>query len=335
MGAMKAIQSLLVIKVRALGDTLLATPSLRALRRGLPEARITAVVAPAGREILEDNPDVDEILVYDKAMDGWGGWLRFVAGLRRKKYDAAVSLHASFRTALLALASGARIRIVHNHSGRNFFSTLRITAKKESKSAIARDLDAVRALGLADSGDGLTLPLRPRHHESAAAYLREHGLASSKRLYLLAPGAGKERKRWTPEAAAAFLDQVTDRLDSDWVLLAGPAEQGMADAIRQLAKNKPRIFARGIKEAAALMACCQGVVTADSGPKHVAVAMGTPTLTLWTDEPEAEWHPYDHGRHALLRSRTGIVADIAAGEAVQAAVDHFGRMPAKETKESQ
>ncbi len=316
--------NILAIKTRGLGDTLLATPALRALRRAFPDARLTMVAAPAGREVLEGNPDIDEIRVCDKHVSSWIYHLNFMRELRQSRFDLAIALHASFRTAWLAWVSGAPRRVVHNHSGRNHFSTLDIPAKKESKSAIQRDLDVVRALGVSEAelGEKLVFSIAERHFMGARTFLEKHRLRQAKRLMLLAPGAGKKRKQWPAEAVRDFLDH--NHLDINWVIVAGPGEQEMIADISSRVKACPPIFQGNIKELGALMTLSQGVVTADSGPKHVAVAVGAPTLTLWTDEPEAEWHPYDLTRHALVRSPSGIVADISPQAVAQAVEQHFG-----------
>jgi ADP-heptose:LPS heptosyltransferase len=318
------VERVLVLKVRALGDTLLATPALTALRRGLPGARLTAVVSPAGAEVLAGNPDVDEVRVYDKAAGGPAAHLRFARDLAAARFDLAVALHASFRTALLALASGARVRVVHNHSGRNFFTTLPIPTKKESKSTIQRDLDAVRALGLPDAGEKLTLAVTEEHRAVVRAFLAQHKLAP-KGFMMLVPGAGQERKRWSASAATEFLEAAREKLGLPWIILAGPADLELACAIQAETPSRPFLFHHGLKEAAALFEASRGVVCTDSGPKHVAVAMGARTLTLWTDEPEAEWHPYDRARHALLRSGTGVVGDLPAELVLNATLAHFGK----------
>jgi ADP-heptose:LPS heptosyltransferase len=316
------IERVLVIKVRALGDTLLATPALTALRRGLLGAEITVLVSPAGREVLEGNPDVDAILVYDKRVRGLDYQWRVWRELARRRFDTAVALHASFRTALLARASGAPRRVVHNHSGANFFSTVRIPFKKESKSAIQRDLDAVRSLGLAAAGETLVFPIDAEALRAARLFLAERRMDAGGFLVLI-PGAGKERKRWTADAAAAFLDSIARRLPARWVVLAGPADRELAAAIQAKARHRPPVFSQGVKAAGALLSLSRGAVTTDSGPKHIAVAMNVPTLTLWTDEPEAEWHPYDPARHALLRSATGLVADLLPETVAVAVQAHF------------
>lgn len=316
-------ERVVVLKVRGLGDTLLATPTLTALRRGLPGARLIAVVSPAGAEVLDGNPDVDEVRTYDRTAGGWGYQLGFMRDLAAARCDLAVALHASFRTALLARASGARARVVSNHSGRDFFATVPIKANKEPKSAIQRDLDAVRALGLPDAGERLVFTVGTGARATVRAFFSQHRIKAGAFMVLI-PGAGTARKRWSASAATEFLERAYERLGLPWVILAGPADQELALAIQAETANRPFLFQHGLQEAAALLEASRGVVCTDSGPKHLAVAVGAPTLTLWTDEPEAEWHPYDRARHALLRSGTGVVGDLPAELVLNAVLEHFG-----------
>jgi ADP-heptose:LPS heptosyltransferase len=317
------VKRVVVIKTRALGDTLLATPALRALRKGFPQARITAVVSPAGREVLEGNPDVDEVWVYDKDAPNPWSHLRFWLRLRQAHFDLGVALHATWRTAFLLWAAGIPQRVVHNHSGKNFFATVPITAPKVSKSAIERDLDAVRALGISPRGKELTWRVAALDRALIKNFLEEHGLRAGK-YFVLAPGAGQERKRWTPGSAAAFLQTLRELNPAPWVILAGPREQGLAAAINSLLVEKVPIFSGNLRSAAALLADSGGVVATDSGPKHLAVAVKARTLTLMTDEPEAEWHPYNRRQHDLVRSPDGPVKSLLAATVVAAVKKHFG-----------
>jgi ADP-heptose:LPS heptosyltransferase len=312
---------LVVIKIRAMGDTLLATPSLRALRKAYPEAGISVVVSPQGKAILEGNPDVDRIFVYEEKNLGYS--LSFLRKLSQSKYDLAIALHASLRTALMARATGARQRIVHNHSGSNFFSTIPITAKKESKSTIQRDLDAVRALGVPEAGEDLVFPIAKDDFQNVYSFFEEQRIDPKQPLWLLAPGAGKQRKQWSAKAAADFLVQVSKYVAGTWILLDDPTDHELARAIAAKIQQPIPVFSQEIKEVGAMMSLCKGVVTADSGPKHVAVAVGTKTLTLWTDEPVSEWHPYSMDKHALITSPTGIVEDLSAEYVLEAARQHF------------
>ncbi|MEW6517485.1 MAG: glycosyltransferase family 9 protein [candidate division FCPU426 bacterium] len=316
-----AADNLLVIKVRGLGDTLLATPALRALRQAYPRAGLSVLVSAAGREVLSANPYVDRVMVM--ADKGWPAALRLMAELRSFHYDGVMALHASLRTALLGLATGAGWRVVHNHSGRNFFATIPIAAPKVSKSAIERDLDAVRALGVPDDGADLDFPLSTEDLRTAKEYLEDHGVAPHQPFWVLAPGAGKAHKACPLDLAVKFLRLARQRFPGPWVLLAGQAEEETARLIQRELDDEPVIFNQSLRQAGALFRLSAGVVTADSGPKHVAVAVGAKTLTLWTDEPLAEWHPYAQDQHAVVRSQSGRVADIGSEDLFQAAVHHF------------
>lgn len=315
--------NLLVIKVRGLGDTLLATPALRALRRAYPRAGLSVLVSAAGQDVLAANPYVDRVLVYDDKH--WLSTLRLAAALRAFHYDGVVALHASLRTALLALATGAAWRVVHNHSGQNHFATIPILAAKESKSAIERDLDAIRALGTEDDGQELDFPLSTDDLRFAREYIEDHGVASNQPFWVLAPGAGKAHKAIPPGLVAGFLRLARQRFPGPWVILAGAEDVELASAIERELDDPPIVFNQSLRTAGALMSLSGGVVAADSGPKHVAVAVGAKTLTLWTNEPLAEWHPYPLDQHAVVRSQTGQVADLTAEDVFQAALKHFLR----------
>jgi len=318
-------KNLLLIKIRAMGDTLLATPALSALRRAYPQGRITAMVSPAGREILEGNPDVDEILIYNK---NWPWWrqIGFIWQLAGRGWNSVLVLHASFRTALLAWLTRAPVRVVNNHSGRDYFATIPLGAKKEAKSTIQRDLDAVRALGVAAENTTTTFLLRQVHYEHAHAFLQAQQIGQSRPFMLLAPGSNARDRRWNSAAAVSFLAHIERLLPVDWILLAGPADEKLVQDIHAEAVNHPPVFSADIKSAGALMVLSQGLVAVNSGPKHVAVAVGTPTLTLWTDEPETEWHPYDRVYHALLRPSTGRLEDLAPERVATQVQQHFEKV---------
>ncbi len=301
-------ENILIIKIRALGDTLLATPVCTALKQAYPQAKITMLVSPQAGPVLEDNPGVDEVRTFDKHM-GLPAYWAFIRRLRQAHFDLVIALHASFRTALLARLSGCRKRVVHNHSSRNYFGTIPIKAPKEAKSTMERDLDAVRALGLTPDHPSMTLELTAKAEEESQDFLKQHHL-DGKSFMLIAPGAGKPRKQWPPGQVIRFLQVAKEQSPIPWVLLAGPQEKDLATEVKKALDDRIPVFQGSLKAAAALIKQAKGMVTADSGPKHMACALGTRTLTLWTDEPLREWHPYDRKEHDVILSPTGIVADL-------------------------
>ena len=144
-----AVRSILLVKLRAIGDAVLTLPSLQALSVGFSQARVTVLAPVAAVPVYAEDPRCAEVLPYDRReLRTWGDHARLYADLRRRNFDLAVCLHASFRTALLGRLSGAPWRSIRNHSGPDWFCNLKASEPKEPKSIIQRDFDALRALGL-------------------------------------------------------------------------------------------------------------------------------------------------------------------------------------------
>lgn len=154
-------------------------------------------------------------------------------------------------------------------------------------------------------------------------FLKHRHLDSSRPFMLLAPGAGTARKRWPAAAVIRFVQLARHESPVPWVLLAGPQEKILTAEVQQVLGDHLAVFQGSLKAAAALIKQAAGMVTADSGPKHMACALGTPTLTLWTDEPLAEWHPYDRQQHEVIISPSGVVADLDPTKVLEKAKDHF------------
>lgn len=316
----------MVCKVRGMGDTLLATPALRALREGFPNAVLALVVSPVGQEVLATHAGFQAVWSYDKS---FSGTLRLIARIRAFGPDLAVVLHATPRMGWIARLSGAPWRVVHNHSGKNYFSTFPIPAPKQSKSAIQRDLDAIRALGIEPRDEKPDFPIPPESRVRVRDFLISRGIvdAAGKKTgpwMVLAPGAGKTEKTWNPAAASEFLGLAREKWPAlAWVLLDGPGGGELIRGILRRTVSGPPVFSGTLPEVGALLAQCGGMVTADSGPKHLAAAVGARTLTFWTREPEAEWHPYSLRDHALVYSSSDTLAGLSAARVLEAAGRHF------------
>lgn len=314
--------NILIIKVRAMGDTLLATPMISSLRQAYPQARLTALVSPAGQPVLQDNPDLNHVMVFDKSI-GVVDYGRLLMQLRAAQYDLVINCHASFRTALLAKLTGVRSRISHNHSGKNYFATIPMTAKKEPKSSIERDLDTLRALGIKPATHRTTFTINDQAWQWADQFIQTHQLGGKDGFMLLAPGAGQTIKRWPTEHVIAFLNMTRQFSKLLWVVLAGPLEQDLMAAIKQAFGEQIPICQGRLQQVAAVIGRGKGMVTADSGPKHLACSLGTKTLTLWTNEPLAEWHPYDLKMHPVLQSSSGQVQELMPNQVWQQAIRIF------------
>jgi ADP-heptose:LPS heptosyltransferase len=281
-------ENILLVKLRAIGDTVLTLPSLAELRRGYPAARITMLVPAHSLQLFEADSRVDEVIAYRKRDLGlsWKANLGLYKELQSRHFDLAVCLHASFRTALIGWMSGAEARSIRNHSGPDWFSNIRSSEPKEPKSIIQRDFDVLRALGLKPKEGRPRLMLSPESRREAAAIAKKAGLRKGHSL-LIFPHAGKPEKEWPLENFMA----VKKALGRKAAFVVAPGAEGPAGSLR----------AAHLLTLGALCEFAGYALGNDSGPRHIAAASGARTLTLFGPEELREWHPYkkEEGHWAL------------------------------------
>jgi heptosyltransferase-2 len=272
---------ILVIQTAFLGDVVLATPLFRALRRLHPQAHLSALVTPQAAPLVEEDPHLDEVLTYDKK--GGESWFAAARKLRTGSYDTVVAPHRSHRTALLALASGARERVGFRDAGFSRAYTRRVN-RPLAQHEVDRNLELLRGLGGEPrSGDRvLHVGYTDREAGEVAAVLEEAGVAATETLVGLAPGSVWATKRWSAEAFSAVGRALQGR---GWrlVLLGGPDDRETAAEVAG-AMGPGVVDAAGrtsLKALAAWMDRLDLLLTNDSSPLHVAAARGTPVVAVF------------------------------------------------------
>jgi len=315
-------RKILAIKLRSLGDTILMTAPLQALRTAYPEAEIHVAVTSTWAPLLEGHPAIDRIWLYqrhERTAARAKAIARLALILRNKHFDSAVNFHASPSSATLAFATGARTRSIHfhGHKNKNRYSTVLVPGKGTLKPNIERDMDTIRALGLLiPEGKLPQLHLKETELQAATERLKQHGLKTP----VLAIGLGSSRptKSWPIERFAALAIAWNQRTGGSVLALAGPGEESLShhflkscdDALGATYSDLPeRASARAqiacevgipLRMLAALLQVSDVFVGNDSGPKHIAVAVNTPTITLFGPEHPFEWHPYPSDLHPYL-----------------------------------
>lgn len=296
------IRRVLVIRHRAGGDLLLTTPALRALRAGLPGARITVLAARGMAALLQGNPDVDEVIEIDrKSLPGQAAlYARFARG----GYDLAVDLVSNPRSAFLTRLTRAPIRAGFDIPGRGGAYTVRVPrepldagGRPVRRYAPEAALDVVRALGIEPRGLELTFRVAPAAAASIDRWLADSNHAGP--LIACLPTGSWPAKTWLPERFAAAMDSLADEGTVLW--LWGPGERDAVEAVRARMRA-PSVVAppTGWQELGALLARCALLVGNDSGPKHLAAAIGTPTVTVYGPTHPTTWHPPAGPHRALL-----------------------------------
>lgn len=290
---MVEVKSILVFCLAGIGDTLFFFPAFRALRAVLPEAHIAALVMfPGARQLLEDNPDADEVLEFEFPREGIARSLRFIARLRRRRFDTVILSYPANRLEynIVARLLGARNRIGHryDHYDRlcgNWLNT-RSLHERDDLTNIEENLRLVELLTGDRSGDtSIRLTLRPQHTAFAEQWLHDRDLRRGS-LVGFHPGGSTFKnhihKRWPPSRYSELGRLVHDRAGAAILVFGGPEENPIKEeVVRTMGPWAFPVDTPGIFETAALIASCEHFVANDSALLHLAGAMGVPTTAVF------------------------------------------------------
>jgi heptosyltransferase II len=290
------VNRILVMRFRALGDVLLATPLLRALKRRWPDARLDYLVEESLAPLLEGSEDLDRILAWPRrAKPRWLSDLRWAFRLRRERYDMVIDLHGSTASVLFTAFSRASHRLGYKFRGRHFFYTQKIDRAWPEDLPPAyeprRHFRLLESLGI--EAEDLDLRLPPR---SPSEFL---GPADTRRI-LIAPGATWSAKAWPAKHYAAIIRELASE-GSRLYLMGSPGEQ---DLLRQIAADAPAeiLPATSLETMLDAIAAADLLLCTDSGSRHVAVALGTPSLALFGPSDPRVWSPVDP-RHPFIHEQ--------------------------------
>jgi len=265
--------TVLVIQTAFLGDVVLTTPLLSALAER--HGPVDVVTTPEAAGLLEHHPAVDQVIRYDKhgAARGWRGFLRLSRELRARRYERVYLPHRSFRSAALALRTGARTRVGFADSPGALGYTVRVPRPREGH-------EVERLLALAQLSPGtapppVSLGLVPTDHAAAVSWLAAQGVGSD--FVALAPGSVWATKRWP------YYEELAARLDRTSVVVGSEDDIPLANAIVAAAGGRAvsAAGALGLRVAAALIQRAAVLVTNDSAPLHLATAVGTPIVAIF------------------------------------------------------
>jgi len=280
-----------------LGDVVLSTPVFAVLRRRYPAAHITVLVRPDVAAILEGHPHVDAVLTDDKrGRDGGVGSWRVVRTLRAGRFDVAVALHKSFRTAWVLAAAGIGRRIGFRQSPGWFLYHRRVN-RNPAQHDVERNLSILAGLGM-DPEESPVRPYLACHPDAVHRFhtaLGQRGVDPARPLVGLAPGSAWATKRWTVDGYAMLLDALQRDLGATAVLLGAPGDAAYAAEVQRTAGGAG-VNLVGRTDLGMLVAAidqCVVLVANDSAPVHIAVARDTPVVAIFGPTvPRQGFGPY-------------------------------------------
>ena len=270
---------ILLIRLSSLGDIVLTTPAIRAVRAHFPDAYIAMLVAKQSAEILRENPHLDEIITFDRlAKDkNTGEMLRIIRHLRERKFTLIIDLQRKFRTEMLMYFSGAAERI-----GKGRFCTIRVH-EQGNKHATAHYFDLLHAAGIPAEDQRLELFLTESEQADAAQRFDTAGVTDAALKVGLFPGAGWKLREWMPERFAAIGDRLVEHFNANVLIFGGQTEAELVQTVADLMNAYAIPFAGNlqVRQLAACLEKCDLFLTNDTGPMHIATAVGTPTVSLF------------------------------------------------------
>ncbi len=272
------VSRILVIKLRAIGDVLLSTVVLPPLRAAFPGTPIDFLTEKPSREVLDGNSDLSSLVVFDPAAQSA---LELVAEVRSRKYDLVIDLFGNPRSAVIALLSGARYRVGYRFKWRQYCYNIVVEPRGGRVHNTEFNLDALRAIGLPVGSPRPRFPLSDDGESFAERFFDQAGL-SGKNVVALNPGGGWYTKRWPLDKLARLGDMIAERIGASILIVWGPREETDAVKIRS-AMRSPAVVAppTTLKQLASCLKRCSFMVTNDSGPMHIAAAVGTPVVAIF------------------------------------------------------
>lgn len=295
------VRRILLIKPSSLGDIVHAMPTLAALRERFPQAEVTWLVKRQWAPLVEVIDGVDQICAVEQ---GLMGWLGRVPDLRAAGFDLVVDLQGLFRSGVMAWLTGCgrRVGFANGREGSPWFYTQRVAVPVAPMHAVDRYLLVAEALGAArPKVPRFDFLDRPEDGQAAEAILSAAGLARSSPWIAMNVSARWETKRWPPQQFAEAADRLADAPGIPIVFMGGPGERPETHAVMARMRTKaidltgqtPVGLLPGLLRRAALL------LTNDSGPMHIAAAVGTPVVALFGPTDPVKTGPYGLG-HVVL-----------------------------------
>lgn len=287
----KSCKNLLVRGVNWIGDAVMTMPALRALRENLPDTKISLLVRPWVAPLFENNPDIDEIILYEDKFDSLLGRFKLSSLLKAKKFCSSILFQNAFDAALIAFLSGIPERIGYSRDGRGFLLTRAIPFNRDDRKIhhVFYYLNILKNIGI----DIDTEYSQPYIYLSMEERLRARDVLKNLRRPVIGinPGATYgSTKRWPSERFAEVSKRIITELDGSVVIFGGQSEVEIAKEIctfvnakRQTPDSELKMIAgkTSLRELSALISECDILLTNDSGPMHIGYAVRTPLVAIF------------------------------------------------------
>ena len=314
-------KKILVIRCDHIGDVIASSVVLRPLRRAYPDARIDFLTSSAGAELLRGNPDIDNVIPFNapwferdrKSGNVMGGVLDMSRAIKKGKYDIALDLRGDARHIAAMFVSGIRTRISYGITGGGFLLTHEVPCagvEHETK----RNIDLLAPLKIFPDKVAVELRSADSDIKDAKSLVRESDIKGS--YVVIHPVSGRTSKNWSPDKFACIIKFLRSQKNMTPVMIGSMSDkeavEKMGEGIIDLCgKTSLGMLGPIISEASLF-------VGLDSGPAHIAAAVGTPTVILFsgTDDPD-QWAPKGENVHVICPGKGKDLSEVSVEEVIE------------------
>lgn len=310
---------ILIVRLDRIGDVLLSTPVIRALRDAYPKSYIAMMVSPCAEDIVKGNPYLNDVIIYDKdrSEKGLVGNLRFIAQLRRQRFDLAAILHPTTRSHLVAFLAGIPQRIGYDKKA-GILLTYRIPHTKQYglRHEIDYNLAVLGYMGIKPKDRTLYMPISGESERKVGKIFADNGISDSDIVIVVNPGASCPSKRWNADRFAEASDRLSEKYGAKIAVISSAADKSFGSRVASLVKRKCLNLAgrTTVSDIASVLRRSRLFISNDSGPVHIACAVGAPVVAIFGRSDRGlsprRWGP-SGGRDIVLHKDVGCEVCLA------------------------
>jgi heptosyltransferase-2 len=276
------------------GDAVLAIPAMKAIRERYPEAEITLLVRPWVAGVFTAAPFIDKVWSEPRPA-GIGDWLRISRSIREKHFDLALLLPNSFESAAMMFLGRVPQRVGYATDGRSLLLTKSIKPSTEKRHQVHYYLDLAAAISATTDHPSIEIEASAEEKANARRLLASSGIANNRKFLVLNPGAAYGgAKRWSEERFAEAGDALASELSADVAIIGSETERSIAERIRDRMRSHVAVLngKTSLETLIGVIADSALVLTNDSGPMHIAAALGVPTVAVFGATDHIATGPY-------------------------------------------
>ncbi len=297
-------QRILIIQLRRIGDVLMCTPAIRALRQKFPGSHIAFLTEIESEPIVRLNPYLDEGIILDKKIYGNIFYLlKIIKDLRKKKFDLAIDFFGNPRSAYFTFFSGARYRLGFDLPYRRILYNLSAPRGTGMEYAALSRLNALNELGIESKDCKLDFYISDEARQFAVDFFKKENINDGNLVISVSPTSRRKFNFYSLDRYAQICDWLIQEFSAKIILVRGSGEEGIINDLSSKMKSKPITSppTPTLMELGAILERYDLHIGNDNGTKHIATAMGKPTFTIYGPNSPLSWTYPDPSRHRYVK----------------------------------